>query len=119
MIYCVMFPFWCSGGGGSHVSTTDREETLADTKFRGDAVGTRDVSEKENVLYILLYMYKLISLTPGPFHLPVFDCLQFCIPKAIKNWSVGRPGNEATISYKLADLRRYWYMHTHEHASNY
>ena len=55
MVYCVMFPFWCSGGGGSHVSTTDREKTLADTKFRGDAVGTKQVSEKENVLHIHFY----------------------------------------------------------------
>lgn len=72
MIYCVMFPFWCSGGGGSHVSTTDREETSADTKFRGDAVGTKQVSEKENVLYILSYRYKLISLVARTFHRPVF-----------------------------------------------
>ena len=59
MIYCVMFPFWCSGGGGSHVSTADREEMLADTKFRGDAVGTEYVV-KRNVIYIHSYMYNLI-----------------------------------------------------------
>ena len=116
MIYCVMFPFWCSGGGGSHVSTTDREKTLADTKFRGDAVGTKQVSEKENVLYILLY---IINSFPGLSTVQFLIACSFAKLKAIKNWSVGRPGNEATISYKLADLRRYWYMHTQEHASNY
>ena len=36
-------------------------------------------------------MWKEVSLVPRPSHCPVCDHLQ-----AIKNWTVGRPGNEAS-----------------------
>ena len=38
-------------------------------------------------------MWKEISLVPRPSHCPICDHLQ-----AIKNWAVGRPGNEKSLA---------------------
>ena len=38
-------------------------------------------------------MWKEVSLVPRPSHCPICDHLQ-----AIKNWAVGRPGNEKSLT---------------------
>ena len=38
------------------------------------------------------------GLVPRPSPAPVFDRLQYAKTEAIKNWSRGRPGNEAKMA---------------------
>ena len=45
------------------------------------------------------------SLVPSPSHHPVFYRVQyFCILQAVKNWTVGQPGNETKFVLDLACL---------------
>ena len=58
---------------------------------------------------IVLTLYH-VSLVPRPFPAPVFDCLQYDQQlQVIKNWSRGRPGNEARITHHMK-----YFPHRHD-----
>ena len=49
----------------------------------------------------------ILSLVPRPSHRPAFNHLQYAkmegggLVQAIKNWMVGRPGNDASLAYAV------------------
>ena len=55
----------------------------------------------------------IVSFPGLPWHRPVFDRLQCsCILQAIKNWTVGRPGNKASLSTHRHVLKS---LHLHDY----
>ena len=52
-------------------------------------------------------MYQELDSFPGlPTIQVLIVCIHFCILQAIKNWTVGRPGNEATLRIRLFDYKK-------------